>query len=124
MAPRSQGRRRGAQPGNTNALKHGFYSAHFKASELRDLDAIMSEGLSDEISALRVFTRRIIELANGVESLDEMINVTGALGLSAIRLAGLLKAQKLLTGEDNAGVTAAISQALTDDCNELGITKG
>ena len=31
-------RRRGGQSGNTNALKHGFYSSHFRRSDLKDLE--------------------------------------------------------------------------------------
>ena len=31
-------RRRGGQSGNTNVLKHSFYSSHFRRSDLKDLD--------------------------------------------------------------------------------------
>ncbi len=40
--------KRGAQPGNLNALKNGFYSRQFRELENADLSQV-SEGLKDEI---------------------------------------------------------------------------
>ena len=37
----SPSRKRGAQPGNTNALKHGFYARAYRSGELNDLDAML-----------------------------------------------------------------------------------
>ena len=59
MSPRT----RGAQPANTNALKHGFYSRHFRKSDLTDLDTHQFTGLTDEATLLRIFMRRVIEAA-------------------------------------------------------------
>ena len=33
-------RKRGGQPGNLNALKHGFYSRLFREPEIADLDTL------------------------------------------------------------------------------------
>jgi hypothetical protein len=62
-APR---RKRGAQPGNKNALTHGFYSKTFAPAEDRDIDAIRQISLDSEIDMLRVSIRRIFELTAGV----------------------------------------------------------
>ena len=35
---------RGAQPKNTNALKHGFYSRRFNSTESLDLQSITAVG--------------------------------------------------------------------------------
>ena len=124
MAETSGGskRRRGAQPGNMNALKHGFFSDQFKDTEIRDLDAIVAKDLASEIAMLRVVTRRVMELADGVESLDDAMNVLGALGMASMRLAALLKAQRLLCGEGGGqNVAQAISQALSEVVKEMGI---
>lgn len=110
-------KKRGGQPRNVNALRHGFYSRQFKDGEVTDLDVLISEGLSDEINMLRVITRRVMELADDVEKLDTAVEVLGALGLAATRLAGLLKIQKIL-GADEGEVTAAISEALTEILKE------
>jgi hypothetical protein len=62
LMPKS-GRRPGGQPGNRNALKHGFYSKLFKPGELDDLNAVLADGLTDEIAMLRVVVRRLFALA-------------------------------------------------------------
>ena len=51
-------RKRGAQPGNTNALKHGFYTKNFSLAERRGLEATQEIVLADEIALLRVLIRR------------------------------------------------------------------
>jgi len=100
-------RTRGGQSGNLNALKHGFYSKHFLKAELQDLDE--ARDLQEEISMLRVVTRRLLKMAFGCKDMGELINVLGALGLAffrlrsrqAMRVAGLMKMQKFLGGNQN-----------------------
>ena len=113
-------RRRGAQPGNTNALKHGFYARAYRSGELADLDAMLTEGLTDEISLLRVATRRVIEYINQFTTPAEAVITLGALGLAATRLATLLRTQKILDGGEQ-NTAAALSQALAEVVKELGI---
>jgi len=48
-------KRRGGQPGNVNAVKHGFYSRRFRELEAEDLDAALQNGLGDEIDMMRVY---------------------------------------------------------------------
>jgi hypothetical protein len=78
--------------------KHGFYSRLFKEGELIDLQDYVIDGLMDEIAPLRVRTRRIRALGDGVESLDEAMGVLGALGMASLQLANILRIQKLLGG--------------------------
>jgi hypothetical protein len=106
-------RSRGAQPGNQNALKHGFYSEGFKQGELEDLEACMATGLEDEITMLRVITRRVMLLANGVENLDEAIHALNALGTASVKLAALLRVHKMLGGNEESRVYEALSEALS-----------
>ena len=113
MPAKKARKKRGAQPRNRNALKHGFYSAQFKEGEIKDLEDNLRTGLQDEIAMMRVVTRRVVDLASKQKDLEGMLNTLGALGLAAIRLAGLLKTQKLIGGEDNT-ITDAINEALTD----------
>jgi hypothetical protein len=109
----SSRRQRGAQPDNTNALKHGFYSRHFRALAEAELQAALSGRLDEEIAMLRVVVRQVFALTNGVEQLDQGVKLLGALGVASIRLAKLLQAQKEL-GEDGDQVLAALSAALGD----------
>ena len=48
----------GGQPGNTNAIKHGFYTKNFSLAERRGLQAANTVVLGDEIGLLRVLIRQ------------------------------------------------------------------
>jgi len=50
------GRKEGAQPANTNALKHGIYSRHFTPEEHLALDRDVAGSLKDEAEILRLAT--------------------------------------------------------------------
>ena len=55
-------RKRGAQPGNQNARKHGFYSNILTDKEKSNLgSAALVKGLDDEIALLRVKLKSIVE---------------------------------------------------------------
>ena len=95
----SESRKRGGQPGNLNALKHGFYSKHFLKSELKDLEEIGD--LQEEIQMLRVVTRRLLQAAKSCKDVGELSNLLNTLGLAATRLAGLMKTQKFLGGNED-----------------------
>jgi len=117
----SSQRHRGAQPGNTNALKHGFYSPRFSPLELHDLDSALVDGLDDEIALLRVAIRRVFDLASDEgENSETWFRTLSTLGLASARLAGLLRTQKIIQG-DTSSVASALSQALGEVCDELGI---
>ncbi len=93
--------KRGAPKGNLNALKHGFYSRLFHANETVDLDSDLGTSLENEITLLRVMIRRTMQLAEGIDDLQEATRALGALGAAANRLASLLRAQKSLKDQDN-----------------------
>ena len=113
-----------APKGNTNALKHGFYSRQFRQSEVRDLDVLLEAGcaahLLDEIAMLRVTMRRTIELAKGIEEVETAIKWLSVLGASATRIATLLKTQKLLGTEQNSELDA-IAMALDQIAQDWNI---
>jgi len=103
---------RGAQPGNKNALKHGFYADGFLEGENNHLDAAIADDLASEINMLRIQSRRMFLMSDGITDLEIASDVLGALGLAATRLATLLKTQSYLTGGQDADVKEAISTAL------------
>ena len=106
------GRRRGAQPGNKNALKHGFYSRSFRNLESEELDRL-SNGLADEITLLRVLIRRVFEAANDEEdTLDTWVKSLHALSMAASRIAALVRTQKSLNGDTDTQMAEALSAAL------------
>jgi hypothetical protein len=51
-------RKRGAQSGNRNAFKHGFYSDQFKLAERMSLSQVAPADLTAEIELFRVQLRR------------------------------------------------------------------
>lgn len=55
-------RKRGGQPGNLNAIRHGFYSKSFTESEMLALDSNVNGEFTDEIAAARVNAARLAEL--------------------------------------------------------------
>jgi hypothetical protein len=113
-------RKRGAQPHNLNALRHGFYSRAFASGEITDLDAQLAQGLQDEITMLRVVTRRVLTLADGATDLKTASDALSALGLASTRLAGLLRTQRILGG-DGADTTRAIADAINAVVKELSL---
>ena len=111
-------RKRGAQPGNLNAFRHGFYSKLFKPLNAEDLEGIFSTSLEEEIAMLRVATQWTFNLANQVDDIDQAIKALGALGLASIRTSRLLKSQKELGNGDQA--LSAISTAINEVLKEWG----
>ena len=115
IRPRSQSERKpGAQPGNVNALKHGFYSRAFNERELSDLDAALETGLQSELAMLRVATRRFFELANNAEdqNLEEAGQTLALLSMAAGKLAAITRIQHLLGGDQKDEILQSISAAI------------
>ena len=113
--PKKIYRRPGAQAGNVNALKHGFYSARFRRGEIEDLASLAINDLSSEISANRVWIRRVLNKADDADedqSLIESINVLYALGMASARVASLVRTQSLLHGSASDDFAHAASLAL------------
>jgi len=57
-------RKPGAQPGNKNAEKHGFFSSRFEAEEVKRLEGTERMSLDSEIDLLRVCMDRLMKELN------------------------------------------------------------
>ena len=110
---------RGGQPKNTNALRHGLYSSHFKELAEGDISAALTSGLQDEIAMLRELMARVLALANDQGDLETTQNLLGSLGVAASRLSGMLKTQRLLTPDTDNGLRNDIEAALATVAKEL-----
>ncbi len=91
-------RNRGGQPGNVNAMTHGFYSSNFKNAERELLAEIPLDDLSAEIELLRVTNKRFLDaLVASRNELDFETQLTAlrAVNLSAHSIATLLRAHAL-----------------------------
>jgi hypothetical protein len=109
---------RAAPKGNLNVLKNGFYSRLFHTSETSDLMDDDAGSLEHEITLLRVMMRRTMELAEGMDDLQQATRVLDALGAAAGRLANLLRAQKSLN-EKHSQLADEISTAIHQANAEL-----
>lgn len=89
-------KKRGGQPNNANAYKHGFYSKHYSESENQALAEIPLADLTDMIDNLRITTARFMEAYySSLKKLDYESRLAGlrAISLAAGCLAGLVRLQ-------------------------------
>jgi hypothetical protein len=114
-------RKRGAQPGNLNALKHGFYSRQFRSREHIDLDALLSIDLLDEIHLLRILIRRALELSNDTGDLAECLSVLKATSAASARITAMLRVQQMLG--KSSDVSELISKAIAEVNQELDLAR-
>jgi hypothetical protein len=95
-------RKRGAQPGNLNAIKHGFYSDQFRQAEKMGLSRIQQADLTNEIQLFRVQLRRYLEAET--VALDQMDYETRLQALHTFSLAAesfnrLVRTQAILNSK-------------------------
>jgi hypothetical protein len=116
-------RKRGGQPGNSNALKHGFYTMNFSPAERKGLAAVKGVVLEEEIALLRVLIKRFAEklLASEDVSLKESSQHLAVVSEAMLRLAGLLRTHHMLGGSDTDTLAEALSQALEQVTAEMAL---
>ncbi len=95
-------RKRGGQPGNLNALKHGFYSRLFYKLERDELTEQVDD-LSSELALLRVYLRRFARLMKKSSNNTEARQALDSLGMAATRIGSLMRTHYLLTGKGKEG---------------------
>jgi len=57
--PRAGVKNHGGQAGNRNALKPGFYASHYTLAELRKLETVNVDDVTDEIALLQILIKRV-----------------------------------------------------------------
>lgn len=119
-SPAKPKRPRGAQPGNLNALKHGFYTRRAHKRDLRDLESSDFQGLAEEIAILRLFTRRLVECYAPSSDLMETILVVRTLCFASTCLNRLIRTQHLFFGPGrDTPYTDAFEQVMRELTEEL-----
>lgn len=129
--PKTKGKRPGAQPGNTNALRHGFYATAFTADQNKRLDDQKPDDVLSEIALLRVCIDNLQqELSfDGVYFVDDKGNTTrddhylkamNTLSNAVQSLATLVRTNHLIHGKGGS-VNDAIQAALEELRLEMGI---
>jgi len=91
-------RKRGGQPGNSNALRHGFFSKTFTETELCGLDKDIKGEFIDEIALARVNAARLAELLKDYKnmSLDDVVSASNALNNYLDRIQSLSRSQRFM----------------------------
>ena len=109
-------RKRGGQPDNQNARKHGFYSNVLDEAGRLDFELASGvEGIDDEIALLRVKIKSI--LARDTENIKLIMQ-------AANTLARLVRTRYKIGKEDKKGLKEAIANVLRDVALPLGIGIG
>ena len=119
-------RKRGGQAGNTNALKHGFYTKNFSLAERRGLEATQEIVLADEIALLRVLIRRFsgqVLTGQGVP-LNESAQYLAVISEAMLRLSSLLRTNHMLGGSETSDLEQKLSLVLADIYTEMGVVEG
>lgn len=110
-------KRRGGQPGNTNAVKHGLYSKRFSPEEVENLSG-MREGLVDEIDLLRVTLSRINDYIGEIDiknlTVENYVALMGLISKNTATVSRLMQVQKALTDSEKAGLGAQLLAALEE----------
>ena len=109
-------RKRGGQPDNTNALKHGFYSRRFNQVEVDDLKAILEgdqAGLQNEINMLRVAMQRVFHITEHRDP-DIATRALATLSNASARVGGLMRLQMQMGQEGENEVLEALNTAIVE----------
>lgn len=113
--PPAPKRKRRNPQGTQNTVKHGFYSRKFREAEISELDASLSAGLVDEIAAIKVVMRRLFEVANEQEdNPNDLSNLLMLMGQTGVKLASMMRTQKLLGGDQDQEIHNAVTTALKE----------
>ena len=110
-------RKKGAQKGNQNARKHGFYARVLDEADKLDFQlAAGVDGIDDEIALLRVEIKKAIA-GGDPQTLKMLVNATNA-------LERLVRTRYKITREERKGLKEAIGNVLKDVAVPLGIKIG
>lgn len=116
-------RSRGAQPGNDNALKHGFYARQFTRSDLPGLENLDPGGMRDEVILLRVILRRVLAYAKEVKDLPSALSLLRGISVATHSIACIMRAQYYVNNnnpESNLDIALAIQRAAARVIEEKG----
>jgi hypothetical protein len=96
--PATPKRKPGAQPGNANALRHGFYAKSFTEAEMCRLDKDIEGEFIDEIALARTNAARLAELLKDYHnmSLEDFVSASNALNNYLERIQSLSRSQRFM----------------------------
>jgi len=107
-------RKPGGQPGNKNAIRHGFYARTWKVRECKGLDATSAKDLTEEIALLRVYIRRMVEMHAPSADGDKEDRFIRTLAFAAVSLNRLVRTQFNFSPQGESELILAIRQAVRE----------
>jgi hypothetical protein len=112
----SERRKRGAPPGNKNAVKHGFYSkALLEAERITLQQAVAVDGVDEEIALLRYKLAELLQ--NYPDRIDLQVDIANT-------IARLVRTRYQISKEQKKSLKEAIAKVLTELALPLGIGVG
>lgn len=109
----------GAPIGNTNALKHGFYSRRLKKRDLQGLDSIPQNSLAEEVSILRVLIRTLLERSADQSDFDSALALLRTVCLASDSISRLLRTQIILSQQQENELIAIIQRAVIETADSM-----
>ena len=116
-------KKRGGQPGNTNAIKHGFYTKNYSLAERRGLQATQGVVLGEEIALLRVLIRRFAEQilsSQGAGPIETATNLA-VISEAMLRLGSLLRTDHMLGGSASSTFIKQLNLVLAEFSEEIAL---
>jgi len=122
MAKAKKGTRKpGAQPGNKNAERHGFYSDRFTESENKRLGEADRFSIESDLDLLRVYVDRISALVPINKAISENdLKALNTLSLMTQSISTMIRTHYLTKGKGNT-IEQGIMEALEELRLELGL---
>jgi hypothetical protein len=112
--PTTPSRRRGGQPGNTNAYKHGFYTAAFISKEYPQVSSGEFYSLNNEINLLRAIIQCTFENVS-LAGFTDLTMALRVLCLSLSCLNRLIRTDTILKGaQEQPTLPPELSAALSN----------
>ncbi len=114
--PDTPTRKRGGQPGNHNARKHGAF-----AEQPTPIPPHISNVLDRQVTFLDQLLQTFQQDLLAETSIEQRVALMRAASLSAISIVRVLRARQFNVQEENESFNAALNRALTELNQEIGL---
>jgi uncharacterized protein YjcR len=110
----------GAQPGNKNAQKHGFYSKQFTTDETKRLKSADLFSIESEIELINVFMDRLSKLVKLKELKEDELKAVNTLSLMMQSKSTMIRTHYLTRGKGGS-IETTMLEALEEIRIEMGL---
>jgi hypothetical protein len=101
--------------------KINFYTSAYSLEEIADLVNLeIDDSLEDEITAVRIATRRTLKKLEGDLPTAEFTRLTSSIFTGAKKVATLLRTQRAISGQSTDKIADLFVQVVKELGNELG----